>query len=159
MVDAFDSKSNAFGFVGSSPTAPIQPPPKQVPAKSAVMNTYGRFPLELVRGRGVWVWDHTSKKYLDCVAGIAVCLRPALMHGPDAIQRQGGAGKIVPQLPPLVDEPQQRHRRAAQPRGKRGQVVEPGASLCGTLEVVDIGIPRAAERVLTGAPVFLLEEG
>ncbi len=73
MVDAFDSKSNAFGFVGSSPTAPIQPPPKQVPAKSAVMNTYGRFPLELVRGRGVWVWDQTGKKYLDCVAGIAVC--------------------------------------------------------------------------------------
>ena len=73
MVDAFDSKSNAFGFVGSSPTAPIQPPPKQVPAKSAVMNTYGRFPLELVRGRGVWVWDHTGKQYLDCVAGIAVC--------------------------------------------------------------------------------------
>ena len=73
MVDAFDSKSNAFGFVGSSPTAPIQPPPKQVPAKSAVMNTYGRFPLELVRGRGVWVWDQTGKQYLDCVAGIAVC--------------------------------------------------------------------------------------
>ncbi len=40
---------------------------------SAVMDTYARFPLELVRGRGVWVWDSQGKRYLDCVAGIAVC--------------------------------------------------------------------------------------
>ena len=37
------------------------------------MNTYGRFPLELVRGRGVWVWDQQGRRYLDAVAGIAVC--------------------------------------------------------------------------------------
>ncbi|MGA0386352.1 MAG: aspartate aminotransferase family protein [Vulcanococcus sp.] len=37
------------------------------------MNTYGRFPLELVRGRGVWVWDKQGRRYLDAVAGIAVC--------------------------------------------------------------------------------------
>ncbi|MEB3172972.1 MAG: aspartate aminotransferase family protein [Cyanobacteriota bacterium] len=36
------------------------------------MDTYARFPLELVRGRGVWVWDSTGRRYLDCVAGIAV---------------------------------------------------------------------------------------
>ena len=36
------------------------------------MDTYARFPLELVRGRGVWVWDRSGKRYLDCVAGIAV---------------------------------------------------------------------------------------
>lgn len=73
MVDGLDSKSSAFGHVGSSPTAPISPPPRQVPAQSAVMNTYGRFPIELVRGRGVWVWDSQGKRYLDGVAGIAVC--------------------------------------------------------------------------------------
>jgi acetylornithine/N-succinyldiaminopimelate aminotransferase len=37
------------------------------------MNTYGRFPIELVRGRGVWVWDSQGRRYLDGVAGIAVC--------------------------------------------------------------------------------------
>ncbi len=37
------------------------------------MNTYGRFPLELVRGKGVWVWDSQGRRYLDGVAGIAVC--------------------------------------------------------------------------------------
>lgn len=42
---------------------------------------------------------------------------------------------------------------------KVGQVIEPGASRCGRLEIVDIGIPRAAEQVLTGPGVFLLEEG
>ncbi|MBM5792120.1 MAG: aspartate aminotransferase family protein, partial [Cyanobacteria bacterium M_surface_10_m1_298] len=51
--------------MGSSPTAPISPPPKTPPGDSAVMNTYGRFPLELVRGRGVWVWDSNGRRYLD----------------------------------------------------------------------------------------------
>ncbi len=37
------------------------------------MDTYARFPISLVRGRGVWVWDRAGKRYLDCVAGIAVC--------------------------------------------------------------------------------------
>ncbi len=37
------------------------------------MDTYARFPLELVRGQGVWVWDHEDRQYLDAVAGIAVC--------------------------------------------------------------------------------------
>jgi acetylornithine aminotransferase len=37
------------------------------------MDTYARFPLELVRGRGVWLWDSNGRRYLDCVAGIAVC--------------------------------------------------------------------------------------
>ena len=87
LVDAFDSKSNAFGFVGSSPTAPIVPPPREAPAQSAVMNTYGRFPLELVRGRGVWVWDQNGKRYLDCVAGIAVC---TLGHSSGTMRRQLG---------------------------------------------------------------------
>ena len=40
-----------------------------------VANTYTRFPIALVRGRGAWVWDADGKKYLDFVAGIAVnCL-------------------------------------------------------------------------------------
>ncbi|MCU0528172.1 MAG: aspartate aminotransferase family protein [Cyanobium sp. Prado107] len=37
------------------------------------MDTYARFPLELARGKGVWVWDTGGDRYLDCVAGIAVC--------------------------------------------------------------------------------------
>ena len=51
----------------------MTPPPRITPASSAVMQTYGRFPLELVRGRGVWVWDSNGRRYLDGVAGIAVC--------------------------------------------------------------------------------------
>lgn len=41
---------------------------------------------------------------------------------------------------------------------KVGQILEPGLSLCGRLEVADIGIPRAAEQVLGSQGVFLLEE-
>lgn len=49
-----------------------------------VMPTYGRFPLALERGKGVWVWDTEGKRYLDCVAGIATCTlghsHPALIQ-------------------------------------------------------------------------------
>lgn len=37
-----------------------------------VMQTYGRLPLALSHGRGVWVWDTQGKKYLDGLGGIAV---------------------------------------------------------------------------------------
>lgn len=37
------------------------------------MDTYGRLPLELVEGHGVWVKDNRGRRYLDCVAGIATC--------------------------------------------------------------------------------------
>ncbi|MFZ5469402.1 MAG: NAD(P)H-hydrate dehydratase [Myxococcota bacterium] len=41
---------------------------------------------------------------------------------------------------------------------KLGQALEPGASVCGALEVADIGIPKAAQSGLEGPPVYLLEE-
>jgi len=37
-----------------------------------IMNTYGRYPIAMVRGKGSWVWDADGKKYLDFVTGIAV---------------------------------------------------------------------------------------
>ncbi len=60
LVDAPHSKCGTFGFVGSSPTAPI-------------METYKRFPVSLKKGKGSWVWDDKGNKYLDGVAGIATC--------------------------------------------------------------------------------------
>ncbi|TLM97799.1 aminotransferase class III-fold pyridoxal phosphate-dependent enzyme, partial [bacterium] len=38
-----------------------------------VMNTYARFPIALVRGEGMNVWDADGKEYLDFLAGVAVC--------------------------------------------------------------------------------------
>ncbi|TAN61199.1 acetylornithine transaminase [bacterium] len=38
-----------------------------------VMNTYGRFPLALVKGSGREVWDADGRRYLDFTAGLAVC--------------------------------------------------------------------------------------
>lgn len=40
--------------------------------ESYVMHTYGRFPLALKRGEGVYLYDENEKKYLDMYAGIAV---------------------------------------------------------------------------------------
>ena len=38
-----------------------------------VMNTYARLPVAFERGEGVWLWDAQGKRYLDAVAGVAVC--------------------------------------------------------------------------------------
>ncbi|MFN5194963.1 MAG: aspartate aminotransferase family protein [Cyanobacteriota bacterium] len=48
------------------------------------MDTYARFPLTLVKGRGVWLWDSEGRRYLDGVAGIAVC---TLGHSDRVLQR------------------------------------------------------------------------
>lgn len=48
------------------------------------MNTYSRVPITLVRGKGVWLWDSEGHRYLDCVAGIAVC---TLGHSDPVLRR------------------------------------------------------------------------
>ena len=38
-----------------------------------LMTTYKRLPVTFARGEGVWLWDAQGTRYLDAVAGIAVC--------------------------------------------------------------------------------------
>jgi acetylornithine aminotransferase len=40
---------------------------------SHVMNTYARLPVAFQRGEGAWLWDTQGRRYLDALAGIAVC--------------------------------------------------------------------------------------
>lgn len=40
---------------------------------SNLMSTYLRLPVTFVRGEGVWLWDDRGDRYLDALAGIAVC--------------------------------------------------------------------------------------
>lgn len=37
------------------------------------MPTYARTPVAFTKGDGVWLWDEDNNKYLDALAGIAVC--------------------------------------------------------------------------------------
>lgn len=53
-------------------------------ADKYMFQTYGRFPLTLVRGEGCRVWDEEGKEYLDFVGGIAVC---ALGHSSSLVTR------------------------------------------------------------------------
>ena len=56
-----------------------------------VANTIGRYPIALVKGKGMHVWDASGNKYLDFVAGVAV---DSLGHCPpkvvQAIRKQAG---------------------------------------------------------------------
>lgn len=39
-----------------------------------LMSTYSRLPVTFARGEGVWLWDTQGNKYLDAIAGVAVCV-------------------------------------------------------------------------------------
>ena len=39
----------------------------------ALMTTYNRLPVTFTKGEGSWLWDTDGKKYLDALAGVAVC--------------------------------------------------------------------------------------
>ena len=51
---------------------------------SHVMNTYARLAVAFERGEGVWLWDAQGRRYLDALAGVAVCglghAHPRLTH-------------------------------------------------------------------------------
>ena len=49
-----------------------------------LMNTYGNRTTTLVKGDGPYVWDSEGKRYLDALAGIAVC---GLGHNHPAITK------------------------------------------------------------------------
>lgn len=42
-------------------------------AKKYLANTYNRYPMVVTKGEGCWVWDLDGRRYLDFLAGIAVC--------------------------------------------------------------------------------------
>lgn len=51
-------------------------------ADKYIINTYKRYPLTIVSGKGSYLFDESGKKYLDFIAGIAVC---SLGHCPEII--------------------------------------------------------------------------
>ena len=40
---------------------------------SNLMNTYMQLPVTFAKGEGVWLWDEAGTRYLDALAGVAVC--------------------------------------------------------------------------------------
>jgi len=59
-----------------------------------LMETYNRLPVTFVQGQGVWLTDTDGKRYLDAVAGVAVC---SLGHAHPAVTQAlcEQAGKLV----------------------------------------------------------------
>jgi acetylornithine/N-succinyldiaminopimelate aminotransferase len=53
-------------------------------ANHYLMPTYPRLPVSFLRGEGSWLWDDNGKKYLDALAGVAVC---GLGHAHPAVAR------------------------------------------------------------------------
>lgn len=41
--------------------------------QSALMATYARFPITILRGKGTYVWNEKNEAYLDFTSGIATC--------------------------------------------------------------------------------------
>ncbi|GIN84559.1 acetylornithine aminotransferase [Heyndrickxia sporothermodurans] len=51
---------------------------------SSLMQTYNRAPIQLVKGKGSFVWDQNGVKYLDFTSGIATC---NLGHVPESVKQ------------------------------------------------------------------------
>ncbi|MDQ0256959.1 acetylornithine aminotransferase [Evansella vedderi] len=49
----------------------------------SIMNTYQRFPVTFVKGKGSYIWDDTGKRYLDFTSGIGTC---NLGHVPNSVK-------------------------------------------------------------------------
>lgn len=52
--------------------------------KQYLLQNYGRYPLALKRGKGVWLYDYNGKRYLDLLSGIGV---NALGHAHPRVNR------------------------------------------------------------------------
>ncbi|HEY0797734.1 MAG TPA: aspartate aminotransferase family protein [Candidatus Baltobacteraceae bacterium] len=70
------------------------PPSAPVVQHPHLLANYARMPVNFVRGEGCWLIDDRGERYLDCVAGIAVC---ALGHA-----HTGIVGAIAAQAATLV---------------------------------------------------------
>ena len=61
-----------------------------------IANTYARFPVTIVKGKGSLVWDDTGKEYIDLSTGIAVDIFGAVgattvtLATPDAVRPSAG---------------------------------------------------------------------
>jgi len=53
--------------------------------QSAQFTTYARYPLNLVKGHGSWVWDDQGNRYLDFMSGLAVT---NLGHAPEKVKEK-----------------------------------------------------------------------
>jgi acetylornithine/N-succinyldiaminopimelate aminotransferase len=82
IQDAADPAPTRHPAAAGNAAAP-QPASAPAAPASAILGTYKRAPMELVRGEGVWLWDAEGRKYLDFVSGIAV---NALGHGDAALK-------------------------------------------------------------------------
>lgn len=56
----------------STSSAPAAPAFDEATAHGAILGTYKRPPMDLVRGEGVYLFDRDGNRYLDFVSGIAV---------------------------------------------------------------------------------------
>lgn len=52
---------------------------------SALLQTYARYPVNLVRGHGSWLWDDQGNRYLDFMSGLAVT---NLGHAPEKVKEK-----------------------------------------------------------------------
>lgn len=79
-----------MGKVADAPS--LVPPiaPSRVPeeVKGAydknIMNTYGRYPMTIAKGKGCKLYDTEGKEYLDFASGIATC---CLGHSHPALKK------------------------------------------------------------------------
>ncbi|CAB1114234.1 unnamed protein product [Ectocarpus sp. CCAP 1310/34] len=109
MLHHAPRSSQALSMVSTPPTpstaSTSSAPLTQDQFNTYVQNTYGRYPLTIVRGEGCKLFDSDGKEYLDFVAGISTC---ALGHAdPDLAAAVGDQMKKFHHVSNLYYIPEQ----------------------------------------------------
>ncbi|RCX19052.1 acetylornithine aminotransferase [Fontibacillus phaseoli] len=79
-TDTRDGKGTGAGTPGA-----VAPSVGNAAGQSALLATYSRYPLSLVKGHGSWVWDDQGNRYLDFMSGLAVT---SLGHAPEKVKEK-----------------------------------------------------------------------
>lgn len=85
-----------------------------LPGEAAVMATYARYPVNLVRGQGTRVWDDEGREYVDMVGGLgALSLGHAHPAWIDAVERSARTIGLTSNLFATAPQAQLAERLAA----------------------------------------------
>lgn len=78
MVNSKEQAGTGTAVAGAAATGAAS----AAQTESSLFQTYARYPISLVKGKGSWLWDDQGNRYLDFMCGLAVT---SLGHAPEKV--------------------------------------------------------------------------
>ncbi|WP_186323309.1 aspartate aminotransferase family protein [Paenibacillus xylanexedens] len=78
MANSKEQAGTGTAVAGAAATGAVS----AAQTESSLFQTYARYPISLVKGKGSWLWDDQGNRYLDFMCGLAVT---SLGHAPEKV--------------------------------------------------------------------------